>query len=497
LENGLMAVKVYFGKKLIFNNFLRLIYRSLRFFAAKSHFLDKNPFFLMRFLLRTAVSVLGLALFTMLTQSCSDLSTKITSSREVRQYDHAVMSSWNEMFLQVERYAAGYRPGPAPRAIAYIGVAAYEGCIKGMPDFNSMQAFFPGLDVPQPDGNAEYHWPSVVNASTALLMRNFFPTAAPDKIAAINALESFHLEQAAKEASPEVIERSVAHGIAVATAVWNYSRTDAIGHDHYLDPFQNYNWEDYYSKDGDWKPTFPGPGKPMGGVWGGARTFSIGPSDLICRPPLAYSANPTSELYAHAIEVYAQNTPTLSFEDEWVGEFWSDDLLNLTFSPGPRWLAIGNQVLALEDSDLETAIYMTAKVGIALNDAAVACWESKFHYNVERPQTYINRVIDPTGQRMAERLFHLDKQHGKTLVYYPSGALKEVQYYDQGLQCLGDTVWYENGSIQFSVHFKSNLKDGFMRKWNTDGKLIFEARYVIDSLAEVNGRMLEQALSNS
>lgn len=97
----------------------------------------------------------------------------------------------------------------------------------------------------------------------------------------------------------------------------------------------------------------------------------------------------------------------------------------------------------------------------------------------------------PTGQRMAERLFHLDKQHGKTLVYYPSGALKEVQYYDQGLQCLGDTVWYENGSIQFSVQFKSNLKDGFMRKWNTDGKLIFEARYVNDSLAEVNGRMLE------
>jgi hypothetical protein len=78
-----------------------------------------------------------------------------------------------------------------------------------------------------------------------------------------------------------------------------------------------------------------------------------------------------------------------------VGEFWSDDLLNLTFSPGPRWLAIGNQVCKLEDSNLETAVYMTVKVGFALNDAAVACWKSKYHYNVERPQTYINRIIDP------------------------------------------------------------------------------------------------------
>ena len=97
----------------------------------------------------------------------------------------------------------------------------------------------------------------------------------------------------------------------------------------------------------------------------------------------------------------------------------------------------------------------------------------------------------PTGQRMTERMFHLDKQHGKTIVYYPSGPVKEVQYYDTGLQCQGDTVWYENGTVQFSVQFSNNLKDGYMKKWNTEGKLIFEARYIKDSLAEVNGRMLE------
>ncbi|MFM8488782.1 MAG: hypothetical protein ACKOCH_20810, partial [Bacteroidota bacterium] len=88
----------------------------------------------MKFFTRIAASLLGLVLISMLSQSCSDLSTKVSSSREAKEYSHKVMSSWNDLFLQIERYAAGYRPGPAPRAIAYIGVAAYEGCINGMPD---------------------------------------------------------------------------------------------------------------------------------------------------------------------------------------------------------------------------------------------------------------------------------------------------------------------------------------------------------------------------
>jgi membrane-associated phospholipid phosphatase len=32
---------------------------------------------------------------------------------------------------------------------------------------------------------------------------------------------------------------------------------------------------------------------------------------------------------------------------------------------------------------------------MALNDASVSCWNSKFYYNVERPVTYINKFINP------------------------------------------------------------------------------------------------------
>ena len=34
-------------------------------------------------------------------------------------------------------------------------------------------------------------------------------------------------------------------------------------------------------------------------------------------------------------------------------------------------------------------------MGITVDDAFIACWQSKFEYNLVRPVTYINRFIDP------------------------------------------------------------------------------------------------------
>ena len=35
---------------------------------------------------------------------------------------------------------------------------------------------------------------------------------------------------------------------------------------------------------------------------------------------------------------------------------------------------------------------------MALNDAGVACWHSKFYYNILRPEQYIKAYIDPTWE---------------------------------------------------------------------------------------------------
>ncbi|MBK9735381.1 MAG: vanadium-dependent haloperoxidase [Saprospiraceae bacterium] len=373
---------------------------------------------------RTLKSFIGLFILTIFISSCKkDIVSgdETTTLKNVSDYNNDVIFEWNETFLAVEKYAAGYRPGPAPRAVAYLGLSAYEASISGMPDFNSFNQYWSGFNIPVADANKEYCWPLVINASYDYLMPKFFVKAnAENQELMANTAKRFY-EKYKSEVPQEVYDRSVLRGKDVAEAVWNWSKTDAVGHDHYLDPFQGYDWTTKYKKDGDWLPTVPGPGKPMGGVWGKARTLAIKEDLRVCRPPIVYSADSKSHLYAQAVEVYAQNTPTLSYEGEWIGEFWSDDLVGLTFSPGVRFLAIGNQVLKLEKSNLETAVFMTALVGVSSNDAGIACWNSKYYYNVERPESYIKRVIDPTWEPALYNPLTGDAGISPSFPAYPSG----------------------------------------------------------------------------
>jgi membrane-associated phospholipid phosphatase len=51
--------------------------------------------------------------------------------------------------------------------------------------------------------------------------------------------------------------------------------------------------------------------------------------------------------------------------------------------------------MSLEKMNLEESLYFFCKLGIAVNDGAVAAWNSKYIYNTERPETFIRKYIDP------------------------------------------------------------------------------------------------------
>ena len=98
----------------------------------------------------------------------------------------------------------------------------------------------------------------------------------------------------------------------------------------------------------------------------------------------------------------------------------------------------------------------------------------------------------PDGQLMAERWFKNGVQDGRSVIYFSSGKIKEVQHYAQGQQHGGDTIWYENGQAQFTVFFQNNKKNGYLHKWSPEGELIFESRYVNDTLVEVKGERISR-----
>lgn len=340
--------------------------------------------------------LLPLLLLAVFAPGCNKDDNKTVSENLVSSYPNDVAWEWNDVFLRIERYAAGYRPGPAPTALGYMGFAAYEACAPGFSEYKSIASYFPEISLPRFENGKEYHWPTVVNAVYNYMMPRFFADQTVEHKSWMSQLFARLNTQYRQEVSQEVFDRSIKRGTDVAEAVYSWFTTDPVAFQHYRNPFQGYDWATAYKKEGDWKPTPPGPNQPMGGVYGGCRTFVLrGSAEKTCRRPLPYSTEKNSPYYGQAWEVYTRNNPLEADEDQWVGEFWSDDLLGQTFSPGPRWLAIGNQVLKLENSNLEIALVMNAKVGIALHESAVGCWYSKYAYNVERPVTYINKYIDP------------------------------------------------------------------------------------------------------
>lgn len=115
-----------------------------------------------------------------------------------------------------------------------------------------------------------------------------------------------------------------------------------------------------------------------------------------------------------------------------------------------------------------------------------------------RTYTRINGKIDgtmidyyPSGAKKGERFFINDKQEGKTTLYYENGAIKEVQYYTLGLKDGGDTLFYESGKLKYVSEFKEDKKNGYLRKWNEKENLIYEAKFAMDTLIEVEGQSIK------
>jgi hypothetical protein len=115
--------------------------------------------------------------------------TTVTLNGDPTQYKSDIAREYNEVFLELERFTAGYRPPIAGRTTAYLGLIGYEALIPGMEDkYTSFDGYFQGLDVPEIVNGETYHWPTVYNAATAKGFTLFFPTAPAAQLFQLYAL---------------------------------------------------------------------------------------------------------------------------------------------------------------------------------------------------------------------------------------------------------------------------------------------------------------------
>jgi membrane-associated phospholipid phosphatase len=341
--------------------------------------------------LRTAVVVLSLCSAA----SAQTTSAQSTSARDDRLDGHAdrqrseVASAWFDELYQIVR-AEATAPPPASRIYGVVSVALYEAVVQGSDRNRSLVGQLNALTgVPEPLPRREYHWPAVANAAVAQAIRGIFPTLKPASLAAIGALENRFYEQFAARIGQRPLARSVEHGKAVADAILEWAEGDG---------FAAFNACPYVpaAVAGAWKPTppafAPSPAQPC---WGQLRPMVI--VDGTACPPLGhpeFSTDSASEFAAAARQVRDVGL-SLTEEQKTIATFWADNP-GATGTPPGHWIAIVGQLARKHGLSLMTAAEAYARVGIAVTDAFIACWNFKYATNLQRPVTYIAERIDAT-----------------------------------------------------------------------------------------------------
>ncbi|MEZ5042118.1 MAG: phosphatase PAP2 family protein [Saprospiraceae bacterium] len=337
-------------------------------------------------------------------------------------FNSEVPLQWYLLFEQIDRWAPGYRPPASARALAYIGLAAYEAVRPGMPGYKSFAGRYPGLQLPAANPLTTYHWPTALNAAYHTIFESFYPHIPLDDLHRLRSLNEQFEQIFIGEVDGPVFERSVAFGNAIAEAVFDWSKTDIAGHQAYLNPRP----DSYVPPVGPglWQPTWPDFTPALFPYWGQVRSFAVKGGDLMAKPPLEWSNNINSQIGNQAQEVKLWVEKIKAGEDReghWIAEFWSDDFYGITFTPPGRWIAIANQMVEKEEPSLERAVELYAKMGMALCDVGIAVWNSKYTYNYERPIDFIRRNLDPSWESIMIHPINRGSGLNPEFPAYPSG----------------------------------------------------------------------------
>jgi hypothetical protein len=279
-------------------------------------------------------------------------------------------------------------PPVASRIYAIAAVTLYEAIVPGSRENKSLVGQLNALaSVPQLDPHKTYHWPTVANAALAQAIKGLFPTASSDSLSAINTLEEAFAAQFQARVPPPVYDRSVAQGQAVAEAMLMWAATDGftiLNNCPYTPP----------AGPGLWMPTPPSfAPQSLQPCWGQLRPLVlIAGGECAPPPPPMYSTDPTSNFYALALEAYQINL-TLTDEQATIAEYWADNA-GATGTPPGHWIAIVGQLARTQSLSLMAAAEAYARVGLAVADAFISCWQIKYISNLLRPVSYIRAVID-------------------------------------------------------------------------------------------------------
>lgn len=287
-------------------------------------------------------------------------------------------------------------PPVASRTYAYSSIAAYEAVRHARPGFRSLAGQVNGLE-PAPEPPTE---PTLFPLAGAVAMLTVAEPLVFDGPRVAAYRDSVVRDLRARGVPEEVVTRSVAYGERVADHVLRWADGDGLK--------QARAMPRYRIQTGDparWEPTPPAYMDGIEPNWQTLRPFVLASAgEFRPPPPVPYDTMPGSAFHREVMAVYeavAQETERVE-----IAKFWDCNPYALQaeghfmfsvkkITPGGHWMGITGVAIRDSGADLVEAAGAYAQVAMAVADGFISVWEEKYRSELVRPETVINRSIDP------------------------------------------------------------------------------------------------------
>jgi hypothetical protein len=292
-----------------------------------------------------------------------------------------------------------FAPIVASRNYTYANVAAYEVVAAGSPDkYQSLAGQLNGLkSVPRPTAGEKIDY-----NFAALLAFCKLGEAVTFPVGSMKGYTDSLKMLANEHGMPtDVFNNSLAFADTVGSVILEWSKGD-----NYL---QTRGAPEYTVLDspGRWVPTPPAYSPAAEPHWNQIRTMVLdSATQFIPPPPYKFDiTNKKSDYYKEVMKIKNAGD-SLTEEQMHIADFWDDNPFKLNvsghlmfgtkkFSPPGHWMSIVGIAAQKANADFGTTVTAYTKTSIALFDAFIQCWDEKYRHNTVRPETVINKYIDP------------------------------------------------------------------------------------------------------
>lgn len=301
--------------------------------------------------------------------------------------------------LNVVVMGNNFSPIVASRNYLYAAITGYEIMAAGNPDkYYSLAGQVNGLEsVPKPVPGQEIDFEfAAILGFCKLGEAVTFPAGSMNYY--IDSIKMLAKEHGMPQA---IYGNSIAFADSVTAAIMAWSKKDMYA--------QTRSYQKYVvdTTPGRWVPTPPAYTEGMEPNWRLIRTIALDSANQFIPPPPPKfdMVNKKSKYYGEVMKIKNAGD-SLTEEQRHIAIFWDDNPFKLNvaghvsfgtkkFSPPGHWMSIVGIAAKQANADFAKTTYAYAITAIAQFDAFIHCWDEKYRSNSARPETVINKYVDP------------------------------------------------------------------------------------------------------